>query len=436
MKRRIAGFFQFERHHTDFRRETAAGFATFLTMSYIIIVNPAILEAAGIPREAQTTATILAAAFGTVVMAFYANRPFAVAPYMGENAFISFTVVKGLGFSWQTALGAVFVAGVVFTILTILRVRSWLAEAIPFSLKCAIAAGIGLFLAFIGLNETGIVALGGPGAPVKLGNLAQPSVLLAVGGYLLTVALMARKVPGALVAGILLTTLASVAAGVTPVPQQLVSLPPSISPILGALSLGNVFDQKVFPVVFTIFIMAFLDTVGTLIGLSMRADLLDEEGNLPEMEKPLMADALATTVAPLLGTSTTGAFIESATGIEAGGRTGFTALVVAILFLLSLFLSPLLSVVPPHAYGIALIVIGSFMVEPVRRIPFDDCTETVPAFLAMVLMIFTYNIGIGMTAGIITFPFLKAITGRAKEVRPGMWILALFSLALFVVMPK
>lgn len=428
----IARYFQFERYGTSLRTEIVAGLTTFLTMAYIIIVNPAILENAGIPRGPSTTATILAAVFGTVLMAFFANRPFAIAPYMSENAFIAFVVVKVMGYSWQTALAAVFFAGIAFTLLTLFRVRSWLAESIPLSLKCAFATGIGLFLTFIGLNETGIVVLGVQGAPVKLGNLSNPSVLLAVFGLLLTVVLMSRKVLGAIMIGIIVTTIASIALKVTPLPQGFVSLPPDITPILFKLDYAGALKPAFFPIILTIFIMAFLDTVGTLIGLSMRADLLDQNGNLPGIEKPMLADALATIVAPLLGTSTTGAYIESAAGIEEGGRTGFASLVTASLFLLALFLAPLFTIVPPHAYGIALIVIGSFMISPLTRIDFDDLTELVPAFLTVVLMIFTYNIGVGMTAGFITYPLMKVATGRLGEMKNGMWVLALLSLSYFL----
>jgi len=432
MSSRVAAFFRFDQFGTSFRRELIAGLTTFLTMAYIIIVNPAILENAGIPRGPSTTATILAAVFGTVLMAFFANRPFAIAPYMSENAFIAFVVVKVMGYSWQTALAAVFFAGVAFTLLTLFKVRSWLAESIPLSLKCAFATGIGLFLTFIGLNETGIVTLGVPGAPVKLGDLSKPSVLLAIFGLLFTVILVSRKVLGAMMIGIVVTTIASIILKVTPLPQALVSMPPDISPILFKLDFHGALQPAFFPIVLTIFIMAFLDTVGTLIGLSMRADLLDEHGNLPEIEKPMLADALATVVAPLLGTTTTGAYIESAAGIEEGGRTGFAALVTALLFLLALFLAPLFTIVPPHAYGIALIVIGSFMISPLTKVNFDDFTELIPAFLTVVLMIFTYNIGVGMTAGFIAYPLMKAATGRVKEVKSGIWVLALLSLSYFV----
>jgi len=432
----MRSFFEFERYNTGYRRETLAGLTTFLTMAYIIIVNPAIMENAGIPRGPSVTATILAASIGTTIMALWARRPFAIAPYMGENAFIAFVVVKVMGYTWQVALGAVFIAGALFALLTVLKIRGWLAESIPISLKAGFAVGIGLFLTFIGLNETGLVALGVPGAPVRLGNVSQPSVLLAVAGFMLVVVLMTRRVRGALVIGILAATLGSILAGITPLPASIVSLPPSLDPILFKLDLVGALTPRCFPVVMVIFIMAFLDTIGTLIGLSMRADLLDENGNLPEIERPMLADALATMAAPLLGTSTTGAYIESASGIEEGGRTGFSALVVAALFALSLFFAPLFTIVPPHAYGIALIVIGSFMVKPILRIDFSDLTELVPAFLTIVLMVFTYNIGVGMTSGILTYVVLKVCTGRGVEIKAGMWVLALLSISLFLFLPK
>ena len=428
-------FFEFEQRGTGYRQEILAGLTTFLTMAYIIIVNPAILEAAGIPRGPSMVATILAAAFGTVVMGLYARRPFAIAPYMGENAFIAFTVVKIMGVPWTIALGAVFIAGVLFTLLTVLKVRGWLAEALPLTLKLSFSVGIGLFLAFIGLNETGLVRLGVPGAPVSLGDLGKPSALLAVFTFFLIVFLVIRRIPGAIIIGVLATTLLSFLLGVTPPPSQWISAPPDLRPILFQLDIRGALRANFFPVILTIFVMSFVDTVGTLIGLSARAGLLDEKGNLPDIEKPMLADALATTVAPLLGTTTTGAYIESAAGIEEGGKTGFTSLVVAALFLLSLLFAPVFTIVPPHAYGAVLILIGVFMIRPVTRIDFSDYTELIPGFLTIVLMSFTYNIGVGMTAGLITYPILKVLCGRTREVTPGMWVLAAFSLSFFVFYP-
>ncbi len=428
-------YFEFAKYNTSYKKETLAGITTFLTMAYIIVVNPAILEAAGIPKGPSMTATILAAAFGTLLMGLYAKRPFALAPYMGENAFIAFTVVRALGVPWQTALGAIFVAGALFTLLTVLRVRSWLAETLPQSLKYSFAVGIGLFLAFIGLNETGVVVSGVPGAPVALGRLSQPTVLLAVAGFFVIAWLMIKKVRGAVVIGVLLTTLLSILLGVTPAPQSVVSLPPGLGPILFHVDIVSALSPKYLPIALIIFIMAFVDTVGTLIGLSARGGFLDEKGNLPGIERPMLADALANLVAPALGTTTTGAYIESAAGIEEGGRTGFTAVVVAALFLLALFFAPVLTAVPPHAYGAALVVIGIFMISPITKIDFNDYTELIPSFLTIVLTIFTYNIGVGMTAGLLSHPVLKTLAGRGREVPAGMWIFAALSLLFYFFYP-
>lgn len=428
-------YFDFSGHGTGYRTEIRAGITTFLTMAYIIIVNPAILEAAGIPKGPSMTATILSAAFGTLIMGIIAKRPFAIAPYMGENAFIAFTVVKVLGYSWQTALGAIFLSGVLFTILTVLKIRGWLAGAIPLNLKYAFAVGIGLFLTFIGLNETGIVTLGVPGAPVSLGNLGNVNVLLALIGFALMALLTVKRVHGALIIGILSITVLSIIIGVTPLPQSIVGLPPSLSPIFGKLDIAGALSLKALPVVLIVFIMAFVDTIGTLIGLSARAGFLDNNGNLPDVEKPMLADAVANMIAPILGTTTTGAYIESAAGIEEGGRTGFSSIVVAGLFLLALFLTPLLTVTPAHAYGPVLIVIGCFMIKPAARLNFDDYTELIPAFLTIALISFSYNIGVGITAGLIAYPLLKTASGRIREVPAALWFLAAMSLLFYLVYP-
>ncbi len=428
-------YFAFEKHNTNYKQEMLAGIATFLTMAYIIVVNPAILEAAGIPKGPSMTATVLSAAFGTLIMGVYAKRPFAIAPYMGENAFIAFTVVNVLGLPWQTALGAIFVAGLLFTLLTVLKVRSWLAETLPQSLKYSFSVGIGLFLTFIGLNLTGIVALGVHGAPVTLGKLSQPTVLLAVFGFFIIVWLMIKRVKGAVIIGIVATTFLSIFMGTTPMPKSWVGLPPSLGPIALQVNIADALRLKNLPVALIIFVMAFVDTVGTLIGLSARGGLLDDQGNLPEIEKPMLADAVANLIAPLLGTTTTGAYIESAAGITEGGRTGFTALVVSGLFLLALFFAPVLTAVPPHAYGTALVVVGIFMISPITKINFNDYAELIPAFLTIVLMIFTFNIGVGMTAGLLAHPVLKTLAGRRREVPAGMWVFAALALLFYIFYP-
>ena len=431
----LKSYFQFSKYHTSYRQETLAGITTFLTMAYIIVVNPAILEAAGIPKGPSMTATILSAAFGTLIMGVYAKRPFAIAPYMGENAFIAFTVVKVLGYSWQIVLGAIFIAGVLFTVLTLLKVRGWMADSLPRSLKYSFAVGIGLFLTFIGMNQTGIVCLGVAGAPVSLGNLSHASVQLAILGFFIIVWLMIKRIHGAIIIGIIVTTVLSILWGITPAPQSWISLPPSPAPILGQLDIAGALSLKNLSVVLIIFVMAFVDTVGTLIGLSARGNLLDETDNLPQIERPMLADALANLIAPVLGTTTTGAYIESAAGIEEGGHTGFTAVVVAGLFLLALFFSPVLTIVPPHAYGTALMVIGIFMISPITKIDFTDYTELIPAFLTITLMVFTFNIGVGLTAGLIAYPLLKTLTNRHREVPAGLWMFAALGLLFYIFYP-
>jgi AGZA family xanthine/uracil permease-like MFS transporter len=431
----LRSYFQFEQHGTNLRREVVAGVTTFVTMAYIVAVNPAILKSAGIPAGPSMVATIAVAIFGTLLMGLYANRPFAIAPYMGENAFIAFTVVQLLGYPWQAALAAVFFAGVLFVLLTVFRLRQYLVDAVPSGLRYSFAAGIGLFLTLIGLNETGIVHMGNVDAPLRAGSLTSAPVLVAICGLLLIIGLMIRKFPGAILVGVVATALAAIALGVAPRPEAWVSAPPSLAPIVLKLDFSRLFTWGFFPVVLTIFIMAFVDTMGTLIGVSARAGFLDEQGRLPQMERPMLADALATTLAPLVGTTTAGAYIESATGVAAGGRTGFTAVVVAACFAAALFFSPFVAAIPPQAYGPALVVVGSLMLEPVTKIKFDDFTELVPAFAVIALMSFTYNIGVGITAGFVLYPFAKVVAGRWREVKPGLWVLAALSLMFFVFYP-
>jgi len=438
----IRTFFKLDELGTTVRQEVIAGATTFLTMAYIIVVNPKILEAAGIPFDASMVATILSAAFGTLLMGIYAKRPFAIAPYMGENAFIAFTVVKGLGYNWQTAIGAIFIGGVLFTLLTLLKVRSWLANAIPEGLKISFAVGIGLFLAFIGTVTSGIVKLGVPDAPVHVGHLGTPAALLTIFGLFLITTLMIWKVNGAILISILTVTFLAFILDarlgldiIKEYPEKLIGLPTGLGQtfcklnILGALTWGGV------SVILTVFIMDFVDTMATLLGVSYKAGLLDEKGNLPQIEKPMLCDSLATVFASLMGTTTTGTFIESATGIQSGGRSGLTAVVTAILFLAALFFAPFFSVVPGCAYAPALIIVGALMLSPITGIKFNDLTEVVPAFSVIALTCFTYNLGIGMAAGFVVYPLMKIISGRPKEIPAGLWILAAISLLLFVFYP-
>lgn len=435
MRRSIDRYFGISRRGSTIGREALAGATTFVTMAYIIVVNPKILEIAGMPFGPVMVATIAAAFLGTIAMGLYARRPFAVAPYMGANAFIAITVVGALGHTWQQALGAVCVGGLAFLLLTALGVRSWLARSIPEGLKISFVAGIGFFLAFVGLNSTGIVALGVPGSPVQVGDFGDPQVLLAVGCLLLTGFLMLKKVPGAILIGILATTAAGFIAGAAPLPERLVGPPPDPSPVLLALDIRGALTWDFFPVVLTIFVMDFVDTMGTLMGVAYRADLLDENGELPGIEKPLLCDAAATVAGSLLGTTTTGTYLESAAGIEAGGRTGLAAAVCGLLFLAALFLAPLFGAVPGFAYGPALVVVGMLMMGTFRRLAADDLTELMPAFLTVILMAFTLNLAVGLTAGFVTWPLFKALSGRAREVPAGLWVLGGMSLLFYVFYP-
>lgn len=431
----IYKYFNLKELNTDIKTEVIAGFTTFITMAYIIVVNPAILAAAGIPKGPSMVATVLSAFFGTFLMGIYAKRPFAIAPYMGENAFIAYTVVKVLGYSWQTAIGAIFISGIIFTIITIARLRKWLANSIPSSLKFSFATGLGLFLAFIGMNESGVIKLGTPSAPVHVSNILQPSALLAVAGFVLISFLTIKKIKGSILIGILTITGASFVLGITPLPNQWLSLPPDITPIFLKLDILGAIRWGFVAVILTVFVMDFVDTMGTLMGVSVKAGFLDQEGNLPEVEKPMLCDSLATVLASLLGTTTTGTYIESAAGVEEGGKSGLTAVVTALLFLSALIFSPLFTAIPAHAYGPAMIIVGLLMIPPIQKLNFSDLTESIPAFSVVIFTIFTYNLGIGITAGFVLYTLLKILTGKFKCLTSGLIFLSLLSLTFYIFFP-
>ncbi len=437
------------------RREILGGATTFATMAYIIVVNPAILSFAGIPVGPSTVATVLAAVFGSLLMGLYANRPIAVAPYMGENAFIAFGLAT-LGATWPQLLGAVFVSGLLFLAITLLGVRAWLAEAISPSLKHSFAVGIGLFLALIGLYETGIVTsavagmpaaalahpatgvLRAPDVPLKIGDLHDPRVLLAILGFLLVATLLHRRVRGALLLGIAATAIVGYALGLGHQPKALLAVPftgdYSLAPLLLKLDVAGVLRLSFLPALLTLFIMGFLDTLGTLVGVGAAGGMLDEKGNFPQIERPMVVDALSCVFAGLVGTTTSGAYIESATGIREGARTGLAAVTTALLFAVSLFLIPLLEPLQKlsYAYAPALIAVGLLMTGSFARIDFEDLTELVPAFVTIVMMVFTYNIGNGLTAGLVVYPLVKVAGGRLREVKPGAVVLALLCAAYYV----
>jgi len=435
MTEMIKKYFGFDQTGATYKNEIIGGVTTFLTMAYIFIVNPLILQAAGMPLGPSMVATVLTAFFGTLIMGIYARRPFAIAPYMGENAFIAYTVVQVLGYSWQTALGAIFIGGVIFVIISLAGLRKWLASAIPDSLKIGFAVGIGLFLTFIGMNDAGIVVLGTAAAPVHVGDFTSGSVILGMICFLLVAILLYYRVPAALMIGILIVSVLAMIFNITDVPDAIISTPPSLGPIFLQLDIAGALTWGFLSVILTIFIIDFVDTTGTLLGISLKADLLDENGELPEIEKPMLCDSLSTVVASLLGTSTPGVYLESAAGIEAGARTGFASVITAFLFLLTLFFAPLLTAVPPCAYGPALMIVGLLMLSPIRKLKFDDLSEIVPAFVVIVLMSFTYNLGIGLTGGLVTYPLMKVFAGKYREVRGGMWVLFALSALFYIFYP-
>lgn len=415
--------FELAARGSSIRTEVVGGVTTFVSMAYIIVVNPAILAAAGIPQGPSTVATILTAVFGTLLMGLYANRPIAVAPYMGENAFIAFGLAA-FGIAWQQRLGAVFVSGVVFLIITLLGIRQWLADAISDSMKHSFAAGIGLFLTFIGLFETGIVRPA-QGVPVQLGDVRATTVLLAVMGFVVTAALLYRRVPGAILIGIAITAITGLLLGEGKPPQHIVALPFTgdydLSAIAFQLDIRSVLRISFFPILLTLFLMSLLDTLGTLVALDTST------GEKRDLRKPMLVDALSCMFSGLIGTSTSGAYIESSTGIREGARTGLASVVTAAMFALSLFFIPLLEPLQSlqYAYAPALLIVGMLMLSAVAKINFDDLTELVPAFTTVVVMVFTFNIANGLTAGLVLYPIMKILSGRWRELRAGAIVLAL-----------
>ncbi len=447
---RIERYFALKAHGATPRTEILGGVTTFATMAYIIVVNPAILQFAGLPLGPSTVATILVAVFGSLLMGLYANRPFAVAPYMGENAFIAFGLTA-LGIGWELRLGAVFVSGVIFLLITLLGLRSWLADSISPSMKHSFAVGIGLFLAFIGFYQTGIVTsfvdgmpapktglIPHPDVPVKLGNFRDVKVQLAIFGFIVTAVLMCRGIRGAILLGIAITAIAGAIVGVGSAPDAIVAMPffgeYSLDPIARRLDIVGVFQLSFLPILLTLFLLSFLDTLGTLVGVGAAGGMLDKDGNFPEMQRPMLVDAASCVFSSVIGSSTSGAFIESAAGVREGARTGLAAVTTGLLFGLSLFFIPLFKPLQglSYAYGPALIAVGVLMISAVKKIDFEDLTEAVPAFVTLGMIVFTYSIGNGLTAGLILHPLLKVAAGKAREIKTGSVVLALACLSYYV----
>ncbi|MFN4309528.1 MAG: NCS2 family permease [Ferrovibrio sp.] len=424
-------YFKLAENGTTVRTEVLAGVTTFLTMAYIIFVNPAILGDAGIDKGAAFVATCLAAAIGTAIMGLYANYPVALAPGMGLNAYFTYGVVLGMGHTWQVALGAVFVSGILFLILSLLPVREKIINSIPMSQKYAIGAGIGLFLGLIGLKNAGIV-VDHAATLVGLGKLMSPAVGMAILGFFIIAVLDYRKVPGAIMISILGVTVLGIALGLSPF-GGIVSAPPSLAPTFLQMDVGGALSLGLLTIVFAFLMVDLFDTAGTLVAVAPRAGLMDSEGKLKRLGRALVADSTATIAGAALGTSTTTSYIESAAGIRVGGRTGLTAVVVAILFLLALFFAPLAGSIPVYATAPALIFVACVMASSLARIDWEDITEYLPGVVTAVMMPFTFSIATGIGLGFITYVVLKACTGRVKDVHPVMAVVSLVFLIKFIV---
>ncbi|MGM0380294.1 MAG: NCS2 family permease [Bacillota bacterium] len=408
--------FGLEESNTNVKTEVLAGITTFMTMAYILAVNPAILSEAGMDSGAVFTATVLASILGTLIMAFHANLPFALAPGMGLNAFFVYTVVFQMGYTWQFALTAVLLEGLIFIVLTIFNIREAIINCIPKNIQKSISVGIGLFIAFIGLSNAGLV-IQGQGVPLALGDLGAHTSWVAIFGLILSAILLSKDIKGALFWGIIGSTLFAVILGVTELPKIAdFTGVPSLEPIMFKFDFANVFTLDMVVVLFTFLFVDMFDTVGTLIGVSQKAGMIDEDGKIPRVKQALMADAIATTFGAMIGTSTVTTYVESASGVAEGGRTGLTALSTVIMFTIALFLSPIFLMIPQSATASALILVGLFMMSPIKEINFEDYTEAIPAFLTIILMPLTYSISEGILFGILSYVIIKLLSGNYREV--------------------
>ncbi len=424
--------FKLKKNETDVKTELFAGITTFMTMAYILAVNPAILSATGMPMPALFTATALAAAVASFMMAFMANLPFALAPGMGLNAFFAYTVVLGMGYSWQTALTAILIEGMLFVLLTIFNVRDAIANSIPISIKRAISVGIGLFIAFIGLQNAGII-VDAPGILVSLGSVTNPSVILAFLGICISSVLLIRKVKGALLIGILITTTIGIPMGVTSWDFSNGFSPPSIAPIAFQFRFDEIFTLDMVIIVFTFLFVDLFDTVGTFVGVATRSNMLDRNGSIPKMKQAFLADSMGTIFGACVGTSTITTFVESASGCAEGGRTGMTSFVVGVFFIVSLFLAPFFLAIPAAATAPALLLVGLFMIAPIRDIDYSNYAESVPAFICMLFMPFAYSIADGVVFSVLAYVCIKVLSGKSKDIGLFTWILAILLMLKLVV---
>lgn len=429
MIRKLLGF---DRCTMTYRTEVIAGITTFLTMSYILAVNPAILSTTGMDKGAVFTATALASAVATLLLAFMAKLPFAQAPSMGLNAFFAFTLVQGMGYSWQTAMAALFVEGVIFILITFFNIRELILESIPKNLRYATSAGIGMFIAFIGLKQAGIIEPH-PDTFVTLGHFSSASVLAMI-GILLSGALVVKKVKGALFYGIIACTLIGIPMGVTTIPDDFlpVSVPHSLEPTFLQFDFSQICTLDMMITIFTLLFINIFDTLGTLVGLALKTGIIKEDGQIPHVKEAMMSDAIGTTIGSMLGSSTITTYVESASGIAEGGRSGFTSLVTGGMFLLALFFAPVFLLIPGAATSGALVLVGVFMIDSIAKIELDDISEALPSFITIIMMLLTYSIADGLVLGLLSFVLIKLLSGKWKDVNVTMCVLAFLFILKFI----
>lgn len=428
----LENLFKLKEHNTNVKTEVVAGITTFMTMAYIIMVQPIFMSAAGMDVGAVMVVTAVLSAVFTLFMALYTNLPFALAPAMGSNAFFAYTLVASGVVTWEQGLGMVFISGVIFLLLSVIGLREVIVKMIPKNIKLAIGAAVGFFIVLIGFKNAHFVALSDNS--ISMGDLRATNTILALIGLAIVVALMANKIKGAILIGIIATTLIGIPMGITKVPDHLITAPPSIAPIAFKLDIIGALKWSFFPLMFTFFVGDFFSTLGTLLGVSAKAGLLDEEGNLPNIQKPFLVDAMATIVGAIFGSTVITTYIESASGVEEGGRTGLTGAVTAICFALTIFITPIVGMIPSEATAPALIVIGLLMLSGITEIDFSDFTEAFPAFATIIFTAYTSSISNGISIGIISYAFVKLVTLKFKEVHWGMYLLCIPLVAYFLIM--
>lgn len=426
--------FKLSSFQTDNRTEIMAGLTIFMTMLYVLIVVPGMLAGAGMPKGPVTVATILMIGIVTIIMGLFTNRPFALAPGLGSVAFLAVTLVTAEEIPWQTGMGMVFISGMLFLLFTVLGLRQLIVRLMPPAIKLSIGAGVGLFIALIGFRNAGLVVASEKANSLQMGDIGSPEAILALIGFLIMSVLLARKVRGHLLIGIVVTTIIGIPMGITKLPDSIFSLPESVGPVLFQLDIMDALKLSYFPLILAFFVPDFFSSLGTFLGVAAKGNMLDKNGDLPQIDKPFIVDAGGTVLGSLFSVPVMTTYVESAAGVEAGGRTGLTAVSTGVLFLLTLFITPIIMIIPSAATAPALILVGLTMLSAVKNIDFSDTTESLPAFMTIVITIFTFNFGNGIAAGIISYVLIKSLGGRFKEVHPGLYVLLIPLILYFVTM--